>query len=113
VMAEVTVNNKDIGFVQAGQTAVVKLETFPFTRHGTVPATVRSVSADAVMDERRGAVFKALLVLDQPDIQINGRRVALQPGMNLTAEIKTGRRRVLDYLLSPLERVVSESLQER
>jgi hemolysin D len=113
VMAEVTVNNKDIGFVQAGLSAVVKLETFPFTRHGTVPETVRSVSADAVMDESRGAVFKALLVLDQPAIQINGRRVALQPGMNLAVEIKTGRRRVLDYLVSPLERHLHEPLRER
>jgi hypothetical protein len=48
----------DIGFVSAGQIAVIKLETFPFTRYGTVPATVKSVAADAVNDDKKGAIFR-------------------------------------------------------
>lgn len=113
VVAEVALENKDIGFVRAGQAAEVKLETFLFTRYGTVPATVQRVTADAVTDERRGAVFPARLVLAGNSIDVDGRRVRLGPGMNVTAEIKTGRRRVIEFLLSPLQRAGSESLRER
>ena len=113
VTAEVVIDNKDIGFVNAGQAAEIKLETFPFTRYGTVPATVKSVTADAVNDEKRGAIFPAVLSLTQTSIAIDGKRITLSPGMNITAEIKTGKRRVIEYLLSPVQRALSESLGER
>ena len=66
VSAEVVVDNKDIGFVNAGQLAAIKFETFPFTRYGTVQAQVLSVTADAVNDEKRGAIFPATLTLARP-----------------------------------------------
>jgi hemolysin D len=113
VTAEVVVDNKDIGFVNAGQSAQIKLETFPFTRYGTVNATVQSVVADAVNDEKKGAIFPATLTLSTSSIDVDGKRIALSPGMNVTAEIKTGRRRVIEYLLSPVQKAVSESLGER
>ena len=113
VRAEVVIDNKDIGFVNAGQPASIKLETFPFTRYGTVEATVASVTADAVNDEKRGAIFPATLTLQQSSIAVDGKRIRLSPGMNITAEIKTGKRRVIEYLLSPVQRAVSESLGER
>jgi hemolysin D len=113
VVAEVTVDNKDIGFVQEGQKATIKLETFPFTRFGTVPATVQKVSADAVIDETRGAVFTAVLKLDRAHIDVNGRATSIAPGMNLTAEVKTGQRRVIDYVLSPVQRHSEEGMRER
>jgi len=113
VTAEVVVDNKDIGFVNAGQSVQVKLETFPYTRYGTIEAKVDSVAADAVNDEKRGAIFPATLTLSRSDIQVDGKRIRISPGMNVTAEIKTGKRRVIDYLLSPIERAGSESLKER
>ncbi|MEQ1805434.1 MAG: HlyD family type I secretion periplasmic adaptor subunit [Burkholderiaceae bacterium] len=113
VTAEVVIDNKDIGFVNAGQSAEIKLETFPFTRYGTVPAIVKSVTADAVNDEKRGAIFPAVLTLAQTSIAVDGKRITLSPGMNVTAEIKTGKRRVIEYLLSPVQRALSESLGER
>jgi len=113
VTAEVIIDNKDIGFVNAGQTAAIKLETFPFTRYGTVEAQVSSVTADAVNDEKRGAIFPATLSLSQNSIAVDGKRIRLSPGMNVTAEIKTGKRRVIEYLLSPVQTAVSESLGER
>jgi len=113
VTAEVVIDNKDIGFVNAGQTAAIKLETFPFTRYGTVEAKVSSVTADAVNDEKRGAIFPATLSLSQNSIAVDGKRISLSPGMNVTAEIKTGKRRVIEYLLSPVQTAVSESLGER
>jgi hemolysin D len=113
VTAEVTLDNKDIGFVSAGQEAEIKLETFTYTRYGTVKAQVKRVTADAVNDEQRGAIFPATLVLAATVIDVDGKPVKLSPGMSLTAEIKTGKRRVIEYLLSPVQRAASESLKER
>jgi hemolysin D len=113
VTAEVVLENKDVGFVHAGQAAEVKLETFTFTRYGTVPATVVQLSADAVNDDKRGAIFPATLRLAQTHIDVDGKRIGLAPGMNLAAEIKTGQRRVIDYLLSPVRRAADESMRER
>ncbi len=113
VTAEVSIANLDIGFVNAGQTAEIKLETFPYTRYGTVMAIVNVVTADAVTDEKKGSYYPATLTLNQKDMLIDGKRIRLSPGMNITAEIKTGQRRVIDYLLSPVQRAGSESLRER
>ena len=113
VSAEVQLENKDIGFVAPGQDVAIKLETFPFTRYGTVKATVDKVTQDAVNDEKRGAIFPALLKLNQTSIDVDGKPIKLAPGMNVTAEIKTGKRRVIEYLLSPIEKAGRESLRER
>lgn len=116
VTAEVALENKDVGFVNNGQPAEIKLETFPFTRYGTVPATVTTITADAVVHEgnkEAGAVFPATLTLAANTIMVDGKRIKLAPGMNLTAEIKTGTRRVIDYLLSPVQTYAQESMRER
>lgn len=113
VTAEVVIDNKDIGFVGVGQQAVIKLETFPFTRYGTVDARVASVSADAVNDEKRGAIFPAVLTLSEVGINVDGKQLHLSPGMNVTAEVRTGARRVIEYLLGPVRVTASESLKER
>ena len=113
VSAEVQLENKDIGFVAPGQEVAIKLETFPFTRYGTVKASVDKVTQDAVNDEKRGAVFPATLKLQQTHIDVDGKPIKLAPGMNVTAEIKTGKRRVIEYLLSPIEKAGRESLRER
>ena len=117
VTAEVSIANQDIGFVNAGQAAEVKLETFSYTKYGTVKASVSNVSADAVTpnqaDDKRGSFYPATLTLNQRDMQVDGKRVKLSPGMNITAEIKTGKRRIIEYLLSPVQRAGNESLKER
>ncbi len=113
VTAEITIANQDIGFVNAGQMAEVKLETFPYTKYGTVQAKVDVVTADAVTDEKKGSYYPATLTLSQKHMLIDGKRVNLSPGMNITAEIKTGQRRIIEFLLSPVQRAGSESLRER
>jgi hemolysin D len=113
VTAEISIANQDIGFVNAGQTAEVKLETFPYTKYGTVQARVDVVTADAVTDEKKGSYYPATITLEQTSMLIDGKRVHISPGMNVTAEIKTGRRRIIEYLLSPVQRAGLESLRER
>lgn len=111
--AEVTLDNRDVGFVRAGQDARIKVETFPYTRYGTIGAEVRSVSRDAVTDDKRGLIYAARITLQRSSLQVDGQDVPLSPGMAVTVEVKTGTRRVIDYFLRPLMEVGSESLRER
>jgi hemolysin D len=131
---EAIVSNRDIGFVTPGQTAAIKLDTFNFTRYGMRKGEVLSVSQDAITRDRpvdktgdKGAgsettssepkgqelVYSARIALDSPDMQVDDRLVRLSPGMAVTVEIKTGSRRIIAYLLSPLLRYSQESLRER
>ncbi len=127
--AEVMLANKDIGFVHDGQGVELKLETFPFTRYGTVPGTVLTVSHDAVQspDPNRGntgragqagdppasALYAVRIRLERETMVTDAGTVALTPGMAVTAEIKTGNRKVIEYVLAPLLRYRDESWRER
>ena len=110
---EATVLNKDIGFVRAGQRATVKVESFPYTRYGYLEGVIESVSHDAAQDENLGLVFQSRVKLNKASLVIDGVTVAMTPGMALSVEIKTGTRRVIDYVLSPLRQHQSESMRER
>lgn len=105
--------NKDIGFVNAGQKVEVKLETFSFTKYGTIDGEVISISSDAIQDEKLGLVFSVRIRLHKDHLLVEGNRVNLSPGMAATVEVKTKKRRVIEYFLDPLIRHTSESLRER
>ena len=110
---EAMVLNRDIGFVSENQEAVVKLDAFPYTRYGYIEARVSNLSDDAVPIDDLGLAYTAKLNLDQTWLLVEGRQVSLSPGMAVTVEIKTGKRRVIEFLLSPLLRYKSESARER
>ncbi|KRR21543.1 hemolysin secretion protein D [Bradyrhizobium lablabi] len=133
---EAMIPNKDIGFVREGDDAEIKIDTFNFTRYGLLHGKVLSVSQDAVIREKpantansdrqssgqaarsseppgQELIFAARVSLDRTNMQIDNRVVELAPGMATTVEIKTGQRRVIEYLLSPLLRYKQESLRER
>jgi hemolysin D len=131
---EAMVSNRDIGFVQAGQEAEIKIDTFNFTRYGLLHGQVLSVSQDAVIRDRQQdrsndrvlgtqndtseptgqeLNYSARISLDRTRMQIDDRMVNLSPGMAATVEIKTGSRMILSYLLSPLLRYRQETLRER
>lgn len=114
VTALVQVANLDIGFVHQGQKAEIKLETFPYTVYGTVPAHVTVLGGDAITDEKTGvSTYPATLTLERRLLQADGKALAIAPGMNVTAEIKTGQRRIIEFLLSPIVKAGTESLRER
>jgi hemolysin D len=113
LMAKVTIENHDMGFVHEGQTVVVKIAAFPYTRYGYLTGTVAELSNDAAQDKKRGSVFVAYVHLPSDRMWIDSRWVALTPGMAVNAEITTGRRRVIGYFLGPLVQNVQESLHER
>lgn len=110
---EATVLNRDVGFVEPGQPVQVKLDAFAFTKYGAVPGRVQAVSSDAVADERLGPVYKVRVALDQQNIMVNGRALPLGPGLSATVDVRTGSRRVIDYLLMPMLKATQEAMRER
>lgn len=127
-VVEARILNKDIAFVREGQLVRVKLEAYPFTDYGIVPGVVESISRDAVdtsedgateQRDRNGRVVQSGLVyttrirLLQRSIRVAGRDQPIGPGLAVQAEIKTGDRRVIHYLLSPISQTLDEAGQER
>lgn len=131
---EAMISNRDIGFVEAGQGAAIKIDTFNFTRYGLLAGQVVSVSQDAIIRDRpqeRGSdrplatqrdssepsgqelSYSARISLDRTQMQVDDRLVSLSPGMAVTVEIRTGSRTILSYLLSPLQRYRHEIMRER
>jgi hemolysin D len=130
---EAMLPNRDVGFVHAGQPAEVKVEAFTYTRYGLIHGTVEGISRDAVQSNGRKpkdgsqqsagdtdsdtprdeSSYVARITLSRTTIDTEDGPRELEPGMAATAEIKTGQRRVIDYLLSPLARYKHEGLRER
>jgi len=113
VAVEAQILNKDIGFVREGQAVRVKLEAFPFTDYGLIEGVVETISRDAIQDEKMGLVYATRIRLDRNFISIGGRRQPIGPGMAVQAEVKTGERRIIQYLLSPISQTVAEAGRER
>ena len=136
IEVEAMITNHDIGFVEPGQSTVVKIDAFPFTRYGAVEGSVVKVARDGV-DEKdapnlgdaqsaiggagRGVapsrpqtlVFPATIALKQRTISVEGKQITLLPGMSVSIEIKTGQRRAIDYVLSPLRETTARIGSER
>jgi hemolysin D len=131
---EAMVSNRDIGFIRVGDVVEIKIDTFNFTRYGLIEGKVLSMSQDAITrdkpqdksgDQTSGAatassepkgqelVYAARISLGRTHMRIEDNLVNLSPGMAITAEIKTGSRRIISYLLSPLLKYSQESLRER
>jgi hemolysin D len=110
---EAVLENKDIGFVFKGQPAEIKINTFNFTKYGVIDAEVEDLTSDAIVDEQKGLIYKLRLKMEQTQMQIDGRTVDLLPGMAVIAEVKTGKRRLIEYVMSPLLRKMDESVRER
>jgi len=113
VEVEAMLENKDIGFVRAGQEVEVKVDTFNFTKYGVVHGTVLSVSNDAIEDERLGLVYSARIQLSANSVIVGDRSALLSPGMSVKVEVKINKRKIIDYFLSPLKEYKSESIKER
>jgi HlyD family secretion protein len=117
LVAEVWLANHDAGFVASGQAAKLKLASFPFQRYGMLDARVARVSADATErtgDAAKGGyAYRAQLEPLVQELRVGEARHALLPGMQLTAEIKLAERTVLEYLLSPVQKVAAEAGRER
>ncbi|MEX6313361.1 HlyD family type I secretion periplasmic adaptor subunit [Providencia manganoxydans] len=112
-LAEVKILNKDIGFIREGQSATVKIDAFPYTRYGTIEGEVLSISRDSTQDEQLGLVFLGQISLNKKSLLVEGNTIELTPGLSVTTEIKTEKRRVIDYLLSPIQEYTSTAMREK
>lgn len=110
---EVFLDNKDIGFVQEGMDAEIKIHTFPFTKYGLIDGHITSIADDATVDEQQGLIYRMNLLMDENTIWVNEREVKLMPGMAVTAEVNIGKRRIIEFFLAPLLRYKDESIRER
>ncbi|MEK6679396.1 MAG: HlyD family type I secretion periplasmic adaptor subunit [Nitrospirota bacterium] len=113
LIIEATVLNKDIGFVKVDQEAEIKLDTFPFQKYGTIKGKVVSVSPDAFDDEKLGPVYRIRVGLEKLNMFVNGKNASISPGMTATVEVKTGKRRIIEFFLSPIIKYSNESLTLR
>jgi HlyD family secretion protein len=126
LLAEVWVNNNDSGFVDVNQKVKIKLEAYPFQKYGMLDGVVRHVTYDATdkstdaMGERKtespptaGLSYRALVTLNTSQLEAQGLRFRLTPGMQVAAEIHLGNRSVLEYLLSPIQKTLYDSGRER
>lgn len=112
--AEVMVDNSDIGFVRTGMPVKVKLQAFPYTRYGMIPGTVVAIAPEAVqVKEGQPPVYKARIALERSYVLANGAQVPLRPGMITSADIVTGKRTLLSYLVGPMLETGSDALHER
>lgn len=127
-VVEAQILNKDIGFIKVGQPVRVKLEAFNFTDYGIVPGVVETISRDAIDLSQSGApqrdaetgrpvqqglVYAARIRLERRTIRVGGRDQLIGPGLAVQAEIVTGRRRIIQYLLSPISQTLDEAGRER
>ncbi|MGX2975434.1 HlyD family type I secretion periplasmic adaptor subunit [Ursidibacter arcticus] len=110
---EAMITNEDMGFVKTGQDVIIKVRAFPYTRYGYITGTVKNISLDAIHNEKLGYVFSTTISMNRNALIVEGQTIPLKQGMVVTAEIKTGKRSVMDYLLSPLKTTIDESLRER
>ncbi|MEX6210596.1 HlyD family secretion protein [Providencia huaxiensis] len=112
-LAEIKILNKDIGFIHEGLKAEVKVDAFPYTRYGTIDGEVLSISRDSTQDENLGLVFLGQIGLNKKQLLVDGEQIELTPGLSIVAEIKTDKRRIIDYLLSPINEYTSNAMREK
>ena len=113
VVAKVAVLNKDIGFIKPGMPVQIKVETFDFQKYGMYDGKVQLISKDSYEEEKQGMVFDVYIKPTTPYLLIEGKQQPLQTGMTLTAEIKVGKRRIIEFIIYPLVKYMHEGMSVR
>lgn len=112
---EAQILNRDIGHLRVGQRVINKVETYDFTRYGYIEGELLWVGTDAVQDQRLGLVYPVRIKLANTETPsaVNGRKGTVTAGMNVTVDVRTDERRMIEYLLAPMLRYKQEALRER
>lgn len=113
LLAKAQVLNKDVGFIMAGQDCVIKMETFDFQKYGKIAGKVLHVSADSIDNEKLGRVYEVYVEPENLIVMVDGKETRITSGMNLTAEVKVGKRRVIEFFIYPMIRYLDEGLSVR
>jgi len=113
LVIKATVQNQDIGFIKEGMESAVKVDTFDFQKYGLIPAEVSHISNDAIEDEKLGPIYEVYLKPTKNFLIVNGEKVYLNSGMSVTAELKVGKRRVIEFFIYPLIKYLDEGMSVR
>ena len=113
MIVETRISPSEIGHIHAGQQTLVKVDSFDYARFGGVPGRVRQISASTYLDEKRNPYYLAEIELERAWVGREGEKMRIIPGMTVQADIKTGSKTVLDYLLKPISRGFASSFRER
>ena len=110
---KVTVLNQDIGFVKKDMNVSVKIDTFSFQKYGLIEGTVIHVADDAIEDEKMGPIYEILIQPHDYFLEYGREKFAINSGMSITAEMKVGKRRVINFFIYPLIRYLDEGMSVR
>ena len=110
---EAKVLNQDIGFIRLGQEVQVKLDSFNFTKYGSIGGIVTHIESASVADEQYGDIYPIIVELASGSIILGEESFALKPGMTATVAINTNERRLIEYIFAPFFRWKLEAMRER
>lgn len=110
---EAKVLNRDIGFVHVGQEVKVKIDSFKFTKYGYIEGVVTNIAKSSILDEKLGEIYPVLIELKKDTMRIDDKNIKLIPGMTYSVDIKIGKRRLIEYIISPMIRYKDEALREQ
>ncbi len=112
LVVDATVQNRDVGFIEVGQPVVIKIDTYSFQRYGYLKGTVKSISPDAINDEKQGLVYRMKIEINGNETSKNN-IIKIEPGLSVATEITTGKRRIIEFFLDPLMTYTDTSLEVR
>ena len=113
LIIKASVLNKDIGFLKLGQEVAVKIDTFSFQKYGLLYGNIIEISKDAIEDEKLGLIYEIKIKPKSLDIKVEGEIKRLEIGMSVIAEVKTGKRRVIELFIYPIIKYMDEGLSVR
>ncbi len=113
LVMKANVLNKDIGFVKEGMPVSIKIDTFDFQKYGILNGTVRSISKHSAEDEKMGPVYEVFVIPRETTLLVEGKRAPITSGMSLTAEIKVGKRRIIEFFVYPIIKYLDEGIKVR
>jgi adhesin transport system membrane fusion protein len=113
LVVEARISTRDIGHVQVGHPATLKVVTYDFARYGGITGEVRDISASSFLDEKGQPYFKGTVAMDRNYVGFDPERNRVLPGMTVQADISTGKKTLLQYLLKPVYASVSQAFRER
>jgi len=113
LIVKAVVLNKDIGFIKEGMATSIKVDTFDFQKYGTIQGTVRNISKHSTDDDKLGPVYEVFIQPSEMHLTVDGRRQTIKSGMSLTAEIKVGQRKIIEFFVYPLIKYLDEGIKVR
>ena len=113
LVVKVNVLNKDIGFIREGMPVLIKIDTFDFQKYGIVNGTVKKIAKDSIEDEKEGPIYDVYISLLNKTLMVEGKETPITTGMSLSAEIKVGKRRIIEFFIYPMIKYWNQAITVR